>query len=92
VPRYENDKYFLNDKKFLGNPWIICTLWLAQFYMRTGRNQEADKIIEWVVDHRTESGMLAEQVDPEDGKGVGVSPLVWSHAELLVTLMIRYGD
>lgn len=90
VPRYENDKYFLNAKKFLGNPWIICTLWLAQFYMRTGRTEEADEIIKWVADHRTESGMLAEQVDPQDGSGVGVSPLVWSHAELIVTLMQRY--
>lgn len=90
IPRYENDSYFLNEKKFLGNPWIICTLWLAQFYMRTGKNEQADQIIKWVIDHKTESGMLAEQVDPETGVGVGVSPLVWSHAELIVTLLMRY--
>lgn len=90
VPRYEHDKYFLDKKKYLGNPWIICTLWLAQYYMKIGKQEEADAIIEWVADHKSESGMLAEQVDPENGKGVGVSPLVWSHADFVQTLLIRY--
>lgn len=92
VPRYVKDKYFLNGKKFLGNPWMICTLWLAQFYMRTGRTDDADEIIEWAMNRRTDSGMMAEQFDPETGEGVGVSPLVWSHAEFVVTMLQRYGN
>lgn len=90
VPRYEHDDYFLTDHTKLGNPWMITTLWLAQFYLSTGRQDEATKLIDWVMDRASQSGMLAEQVDPNTGLGTGVSPLVWSHSTLAETLLMLY--
>lgn len=88
VPRYEHDDYFLTDQTKLGNPWMITTLWLAQYYIANHRRDEAIKLIDWVIDRAGESGMLAEQVDPNSGFGTGVSPLVWSHSTLAETLLM----
>jgi GH15 family glucan-1,4-alpha-glucosidase len=35
--------------------------------------------------------MLPEQVDPESGEAVGVSPLVWSHATFIDTILLLSG-
>jgi GH15 family glucan-1,4-alpha-glucosidase len=88
IPRYEHDDYFLTDRTKLGNPWIITTLWLAQYYISNGRKDEATKLIDWVIDRANESGMLSEQVDPNTGVGKSVSPLVWSHSTLAETLLM----
>ena len=93
VARYTNDYYFQVEhdlSKTPGNPWFICTLWLAQWYIAIATNVDqlkpAKDIIDWVVAHKTEAGMLSEQVDPNSGAPLSVSPLTWSHAEFVVTV------
>jgi GH15 family glucan-1,4-alpha-glucosidase len=90
-PRYEHDNYFLSKTKYLGNPWIIGTLWMSQFYLINEQKDEAVKLIDWVKDHTSSSGMLPEQVDPETGAAEGVSPLVWSHAVFVETVLMLSG-
>jgi len=87
VPRYQHDDYFLADPTKIGNPWMICTLWLAQYYLADGKKEKAYELIDWVIERAGHSGMLAEQVDPNTGFGLGVSPLVWSHSTLAETLL-----
>ena len=36
--------------------------------------------------HGLKSGVLAEQVDPYTDAPLSVSPLTWSHAEVLITI------
>ena len=36
--------------------------------------------------HELPGGLLSEQVDPHTGAPLSVSPLTWSHAELVVTV------
>jgi glucoamylase len=91
MPRYEHDGYFLKKTKYLGNPWIVATLWMAQYYIKTNQAAKATKIIDWVQAHASPSGMLPEQVDPESGEAVGVSPLVWSHATFIDTILLLSG-
>ena len=86
-PRYEHDNYFRSDPAHMGNPWFVTTLWLAQYYAANGEVQKARMLIDWSLDHALESGVLSEQVTPEDGKVVGVTPLVWSHAELVNAIL-----
>jgi glucoamylase len=88
VPRYEHDNYFLTKDQYLGNPWIITTLWLAQYHIKSGDKDKARELIDWVVARATHSGMLAEQVDPETGIGTSVSPLVWSHSTFVETVIM----
>ena len=90
VIRYEHDNYFLGKSKYSGNPWIVCTLWLAQYLLTVQRADEAKKLLQWALDRRMPSGVLSEQFDPEDGSPISVAPLVWSHAELVNTLLDLY--
>lgn len=88
--RYEHDGYFMVDHNSLGNPWIIATLWLAQYYTRTQRLDRAKHYVDWAISHAQHSGMLSEQVNPNNGYAIGVTPLVWSHAELVNTILDLY--
>jgi GH15 family glucan-1,4-alpha-glucosidase len=94
VARYTNDAYHQVSQDISnvpGNPWFICTLWLAEWYALTAKKSEdlkpAMEILEWVAAHALPSGILAEQVDPYTGQPVSVSPLTWSHAAYVSTLL-----
>jgi GH15 family glucan-1,4-alpha-glucosidase len=93
IARYEGDSYMrLTDdtEKVPGNPWFICTLWLADYRIAAARNLEdlerAVEILEWVVERALPSGVLAEQVDPQTGAPLSVSPLTWSHSTVVATV------
>ncbi|HLG76008.1 MAG TPA: glycoside hydrolase family 15 protein, partial [Ktedonobacteraceae bacterium] len=93
MPRYENDYYYqvTNDlSKAQGNPWFICTLWLAQYRIAHACNldelHQAIPLLQWVYVHALPSGVMAEQVDPFTSKPLSVSPLTWSHAEYVLTV------
>ncbi len=87
TPRYENDNYFKSDPAYLGNPWIITTLWMAQYYIRVGDIAKGTNYIDWTIAHAMPSGVLPEQVNPTTGELTSVTPLVWSHAELANTIL-----
>jgi len=73
-----------------GNPWMICTLWLADWYLERGHWPEdlerAQDLLLWVAERALPSGVLAEQVHPKTGAPLSVSPLTWSHAEFVATV------
>jgi hypothetical protein len=73
-----------------GNPWMICTLWLADWYLERGRWPEdlerAQDLLLWVAERALPSGVLAEQVHPRTSAPLSVSPLTWSHAEFVGTV------
>lgn len=86
-PRYEHDSYFVSDPPHMGNPWFVTTLWVAQYYLQVNRDEEAERLVEWTLSHATPSGALSEQINPTDGAPLSVLPLVWSHAEVINTLL-----
>lgn len=87
LPRYEHDQYFTTDPPYMGNPWFVTTLWLAQYYIRQKNTDKAKELLDWAVDHMLPSGVMAEQVHPETGDSISVAPLVWSHAEFVNTVL-----
>jgi GH15 family glucan-1,4-alpha-glucosidase len=87
VLRYENDNYFLTKHQYKGNPWVVSTLWLAQYYNAAGESEKADKLLEWALARQLNSNILSEQFDPETASPLGVTPLVWSHAEMVNTIL-----
>ncbi len=87
MARYEDDYYHQVSQDLTavpGNPWFICTLWLADWYAARARTaadlSRARELLEWVCAHALPSGVLAEQVHPYSGQPISVSPLTWSHA------------
>lgn len=91
IPRYEGDKYYRLHSDVAGNPWIITTLWLAQYYIAAAKNEKglgvARQWLRWVVQYALPSGVLSEQLDPYSGQQLSASPLTWSHAEYVVTVI-----
>ncbi len=86
-PRYEHDQYFKSKPSYLGNPWFVTTLWLAQRFIRMNKPEKARKYVEWTLKRAYSSGALSEQVNPTDNSPISVAPLVWSHAELVNTIL-----
>lgn len=87
LPRYENDVYYRQAGTTEPNYWFITSLWRAQYWIEAGNIIGAQNVIDWVLTHTTDSGILSEQLSPHTAEPLSVSPLNWSHAELLSTLM-----
>lgn len=93
VARYENDYYHQQSQDIAnvpGNPWFICTLWLAQWTIATAATRNdlkpAADVLLWCAQHGLASGVLAEQVHPQTHAPLSVSPLTWSHATFVATV------
>ncbi len=93
MARYENDYYHqvTHDlSQAQGNPWFICTLWLAQYRIARASNvdelHQALPLLAWARKHALPSGVMAEQVNPFTSEPLSVSPLTWSHAEYVMTV------
>ncbi|HEV8539999.1 MAG TPA: glycoside hydrolase family 15 protein [Nitrospiraceae bacterium] len=93
MARYENDYYQQQSQDIAhvpGNPWFICTLWLALWSIATAKSREGLKpavmILEWCAHHGLPSGVLPEQVHPDTHAPLSVSPLTWSHATFVTAV------
>ncbi|HVG38438.1 MAG TPA: glycoside hydrolase family 15 protein [Pyrinomonadaceae bacterium] len=94
LARYEGDAYMRvaeDAGRVPGNPWFICTLWLADYLIANAREIDelkvAEEILHWAARRALPSGVLAEQVHPESGAPLSVSPLTWSHSTFVATVM-----
>ena len=92
LARYERDYYFRVSDDFEqvpGNPWIICTLWLADWYIANAKKPNdlkgAVDLLEWTALCALPTGVLPEQVHPFSLAPLSVAPLTWSHAQLVTT-------
>jgi GH15 family glucan-1,4-alpha-glucosidase len=94
--RYERDYYHQveteNTEEIPGNPWVICTLWHAQYHIARAKTLSelrlALPLLEWTSQRTLRSGVLAEQFDPYSGAPMSVSPLTWSHATVVSTCVM----
>ncbi len=90
LARYENDEYSRISKDTPGNPWLICTLWMARWYVAKASTPTELKrgmdLLDWASRRARPSGILAEQLNPFDGTPISVSPLTWSHAEFVMAV------
>jgi Glucoamylase and related glycosyl hydrolases len=94
VARYEGDAYHRISEeeagRVPGNPWLICTLWLAEHTVAKAATvaelQSALDLVRWAQAKALPSLVLPEQIDPYDGKPLSVAPLTWSHAQVISVL------
>lgn len=89
--RYERDNYFRDTD--LPNPWFITTLWevqrrLVQPTVSQEDLEYATEVFDWVCEHMYMSGVLAEQLGPQLGHSLSATPLVWSHAVYVKTVLM----
>ena len=90
VARFEDDPYMRVSDEFTGNAWVICTLWLAEWYTAKAKSVDelarTRELLDWVTLRALPSGVLAEQIDPHHGGPVSVSPLTWSHSTFVAAV------
>ncbi|HTP55837.1 MAG TPA: glycoside hydrolase family 15 protein [Thermoplasmata archaeon] len=86
LARYEGDTYYGPE-----NPWIICTLWLAEARLRLGDRPRCRDLIEWVAARATPTRLLPEQVDRNTGEPKSATPLTWSHSTF-VDVVHKYAE
>ena len=92
MARYENDGYYRDTREVTGNPWFVCSLWLADYLSEKAGSEaemaEALEILQRVAEQALPSGVLAEQVHPVTGAPLSVSPLTWSHATFVASTQL----
>ncbi|HLD08339.1 MAG TPA: glycoside hydrolase family 15 protein [Candidatus Peribacterales bacterium] len=93
--RYPRDFYHFNEQHsdaVPGNPWIITTLWIAEWKIALAKTlddlKEPLATLHWVADKATPAGILPEQIDPHTGAHLSVAPLTWSHAVYVETFLM----
>lgn len=88
--RYEDDNYYKMQAAHTPNPWIVCTMWMAQYHIKKAKTvaelEPAMRLMEWTQSHATKGGVLAEQMHPQTREQLSTAPLVWSHAEFVITV------
>ncbi|WEH42511.1 glycoside hydrolase family 15 protein [Streptomyces sp. NBC_01218] len=65
--------------------FIVCTFWLADALLRTGRPAEAEELFERLLELRNDVGLLAEEYDTVTGRQLGNYPQAFSHIGLVNT-------
>jgi len=91
IARFEGDQYHSKGGNIPGNPWFITTLWMTQYDIEF-LNKESDlpnlvKQFTWVVERAQTSGILSEQLDAYSGEQLSAAPLIWSHAEYVISII-----
>ena len=90
VIRYEDEIYCRRDGE-PSNPWPVASLWLAQFELELGNEEQTKKILDWVNSCMFSTGVIAEQYG-KNNDPLSVAPLTWSHAEYLNVLLDMITD
>ncbi|HEY4527388.1 MAG TPA: glycoside hydrolase family 15 protein [Candidatus Paceibacterota bacterium] len=95
IARYEADEYYRATKDVPGNPWVVTTLWHAEYLIATAKDEkDFDKVrdvFSWVAKHALASGVLPEQLNAATGEPLSATPLTWSHAAY-VSAVLKYLD
>lgn len=68
--------------------WTPETGFFALAAAASGRYDEANETIAWLIEHRTSLGVLPEKVTP-DGAPASVAPLAWTAAIVVLALLAR---
>ncbi|MGH9530027.1 MAG: glycoside hydrolase family 15 protein [Terriglobales bacterium] len=65
--------------------FLACTFWLADNYVLQGRQKEAVKIFERLLEIRNDVGLLSEEYDPDSKRLLGNFPQAFTHVGLVNT-------
>lgn len=88
--RYEGDNYYKMHDAASPNPWVVTTMWVAQYHIARATKKadlaRAYDMLLWTASHATPGGVLSEQMHPDTRAHVSTAPLVWSHAEFVLTV------
>ena len=65
------------------HPFLACSFWLVEQYARTGRMDDAKRLMDKLVGLSNELGLLSEEYDTENHRMAGNYPQAFSHLALV---------
>jgi GH15 family glucan-1,4-alpha-glucosidase len=65
--------------------FLACSFWLADNYILQGRQNDARRLFERLLNLRNDVGLLAEEYDPSSERQLGNFPQAFSHVALINT-------
>ena len=65
------------------NPFLACAFWLAEQYARSGRLDDARRLMDQLMGYRNDLGAYSEEYDPKGGRQAGNTPQAFSHLALI---------
>ncbi|MFD4143623.1 glycoside hydrolase family 15 protein [Streptomyces sp. NPDC058572] len=72
--------------------FVVCSFWLADALMMTGRVDEARELFERLLALRNDVGLLSEEYDARAGRQLGNYPQAFSHIGLVNTALALGAD
>lgn len=66
-----------------GSPFVLCSFWLADNYSLRGEPERAREVLEGVLHHANDLGLLSEEIDADTGELRGNFPQALSHLGLI---------
>jgi GH15 family glucan-1,4-alpha-glucosidase len=67
--------------------FLICSAWLVRALTKLGRRQEAEALLQRIIDTQNDLGLMAEEFDPRSGRMLGNFPQTWSHLSLIRAIL-----
>ncbi|CAN5116452.1 glycoside hydrolase family 15 protein [soil metagenome] len=65
------------------HPFLACSFWLVEQYARSGRVDDAKKLMDRLLDLRNDVGLLSEEYDVTGKRQAGNTPQALSHLALV---------
>jgi len=84
VARYSTDPA-LDGMPHGEGKFLACSFWLADNYVLQGRDEDATRLFESLLDIRNDVGLLSEEYDPVTKRLLGNFPQAFSHVGLVNT-------
>jgi GH15 family glucan-1,4-alpha-glucosidase len=67
--------------------FLPCSFWLVQALARTGRREEAETVLDELLDLASPLGLYAEEMDPTSHAHLGNFPQALTHAALVQAVL-----
>lgn len=79
------------------HPFLLCNFWLVEQHARSGRRDDAERLMAQLVGYANDLGLMSEEYDPGAKRLIGNFPQAFSHLALIraadaLRLAARDGD